>query len=96
LRQLPDDRPPAALIYDHEHVAGLRRVERSEQRQVVVAGHDRERRAGEAHVRDHRPDRGIDHGQALVGVAERRHLDLQQAGDQVVRGQRAYMMPIAR
>ena len=42
--------------------------ERGHHRQMVVFGHDRERRTGHAHLGDHRPDRVIDHRQRLVGV----------------------------
>jgi hypothetical protein len=50
---------------------------------VVVLGEDRERRAGHADVGDHRADVRVEHGQRLVGVAQRRDLDRQQAPHQV-------------
>jgi hypothetical protein len=48
---------------------------------MVVLGDDRERRPGHPYVRDHRPDRGIDHQQRLVGIGERRDVNSQQPLD---------------
>ena len=73
--QLAEDRARPAVGGDHEHVARRGGRERAHHRQMVVLGHDRERRPGHPHVGDHRAHRVIDHRQRLVGVRERGDVD---------------------
>ena len=71
--------PPSVAITSTS--PGAASASAREHRQVVVVRLHREGGAGHAHVGHHRADRGIDDGQCLVGVAERRHLDGEQAID---------------
>ena len=54
-------------------------------------GDDRERRPGHPDVGDHRMERGIDDGQRLVGVRERRDVDREQPVDEL-HGGRAWQI----
>ena len=91
--QLAEHGARAPAGRDHEHVPGRRLREPGHHRQVVVLGEDREGGPGHADVRDHRPQRGLGHRQRLVGVRERRDVDLQQPLDQVHGRERATPPP---
>jgi hypothetical protein len=81
--QLAEHGARTAVRRDHEDVARGGLGKRAHDRQMVVLGDDGECRPGHAHLGEHRPNRGVDHRQRLVGVRERRDVDAQQPLDQV-------------